>query len=466
MDLKNTQSNMLQTRASAQISSESLIQYMRMNEETKEFEEQLQESRENNFLDSERLAMNLKYQDIDTSNLLICQSQLEKIDSRNCEIWDNIIRDCYTTGSSKQHPLRRVESIADNANQTLETNIDSVRFNTDKIQVSETEDEYEKLTIEISDNREFSIFVDSESIEMQDKNYYPHKTQSLDTIKDAVSEFDELIINSNSDEAVERINAKKSSSGDREITNTEITLRYGKHVKRYIPEESKSSHKDEETLTEDILDLKYQSPVPSRGTERILLKTLSRPTNSDINLRILDIFESSIDSGEGKTAVPYRKLSKPEYLEQVGRLLQKTLVNVPQMQMLIFTDEKPPEWLRELDAKFPQKDNLDNEEIKRIEDYIGIPEFVQLEYEQRKDAKSHEILLNLYEDGHIQKEDITSYHIVPWPMIKPSEENVKRAIDYGEYLKSEIERVDNKYETDLYENAVNWKKKVLYGGDC
>lgn len=151
---------------------------------------------------------------------------------------------------------------------------------------------------------------------MQDRNHYPAKIKSMNSIKDAVNKFDKLIVRNNSDKSVEQINSTRTSD-DKKITNTEITLKYESDVKDYIPRgEANKPYKNDKTLKEDISDLKSLSSVPSRGTERILVKTLSRDYNSNRQrLRILDILESSIETGKGRRTVPYEKLSKPKYLE-------------------------------------------------------------------------------------------------------------------------------------------------------
>lgn len=104
MDFRKVSYNSLMIRASAKISADSVIPYMKMEKETKEFKKQLQERRKNNFLNNKEHAMGFEYQDIDTSNLLISQNQLEKIDRKNCGIWEDIISDCYRTRSTRNLP--------------------------------------------------------------------------------------------------------------------------------------------------------------------------------------------------------------------------------------------------------------------------------------------------------------------------------------------------------------------------
>lgn len=450
-------------KANAQISAESLMSYMRIEKETEEFKELLQKRRENNFFNSEELAMDFKHSDIDTSDLLIGNGQLEKIDRKNCGIWEDIIPDCYRNRSTRdpERPLNRKESVNYNSNEL--SNVNSIVFETDKIHISEVKDEHEKLIVELSENKKLILFVGLNNIEMQNRNYHPPRTKSMDSIVDAVSEFDKLIVRNRSDKIIKQIKSTRPSWDNRKLTNTEITLKYESDVKDYVPKEMENRpYSNDDTLKEDISDLKNLSSVPSRSTERILVKTLSRDYNSNKQrLRILDILKSSIESGKGRTVVPYSKLSKPIYLEQVARLLQKTLVNIPQMELLLFTDEKPPEWLRKLNKKFPNKNNLDNKEVRQVKDYISVPDFVKLEYEYRKALKSREILLDLYQNGHIQREDIISYYIVPWN-IRPSEKYVEKAINHGEYLRSKMKKVDNKYETNLYKDATKRAENRIY----
>jgi hypothetical protein len=95
-------------------------------------------------------------------------------------------------------------------------------------------------------------------------------------------------------------------------------------------------------------------------------------------------------------------------------------------------------------------------------DYVNYPSFLDITQNWQKSLKSKEILLSLYEQNEVSHSDIVSYYLVPWDFVTPSEDKVRMAIDYGYKIREILERMDIRYETDLYDSTVIWEKRKIY----
>lgn len=444
--------------AGAGLSADSALLYMSMIEDKKEFEEILQERREDAFFAGDKFAMDVEYDDIIDSEFVLTHKQAKEIDSMNCGTWKTIFEDCYQWSENREpeHPLGRIKSVSQNVN--LPSMPNRLVFDTSNVRVMNIDGE-EAIEIHFSDNQSLTVFIDTENMELYNNMYHPPVVADITTLKGMVDEFDELVIRNNSEESIRVMNSFSPDEIKRETTKTEIVLRNDMETKDYIPK-SRVIDEDENrrVLDMDINKLRTLPPMPSDETEKILIETLEQGYNT--SERSIKLFE--LVRGKSRGCVSYSYLGKPYYLEEVARLLGKNMIPVPQEEMMILTDEAVPEWLENLNRQFPQKDKLSDEEMNKVMEYIGIPQFIDFSIEWRDMLKSKEILVNMFEDEEVALEDIVSYYVVPWECVRPSKDSVEDAISYGNDIREELRLVDDEYGTDLYNNTVTWEQRKIY----
>lgn len=443
--------------AGAEFGADSALIFMSLLEEKKIVEDKLQEARENKFL-NENMAMDVSVDDIDTSNLELNKKQLDNIDSINIGIWDNIIEDCYSFRDSREpeEPLDRVTSISENV-KLPSVDTTTLRFDADKARVTNIDGD-EAIEIHFNTNTSIILFIDSENIEFYQGMYEPPITQDLDTLKGQIENFDEITIRNNTDIGKELMSSAKPKTVKREVTNTEVILSNKIETNTYLPEPQIMDNDDNPGHLEDVRELEKISDISSWESKRCLMETLEEGyLISEKSLKLLEILYN-----DKNIPVSYSYIASPRYLEEFGRLTDSELIHVPQDELLIFGDEDFPKWIKELDNYFPEKNELSESERNSLYNHLDVPSFIDPNIEWREQVKSKEILLGLFEDQEIAQDHIVSYYLVPWDCIKPERECVKKAIEYGEDLRSTLKKVDKEYELDIYNSTVVWEQRKVY----
>jgi hypothetical protein len=442
--------------AGAEFSAESGLLFMSMAEERKRVEENLQERREDKFFNS-GFAMDVGTSEIKKSDTVLTDNQLDEMVSFNNGTWDNIIEDCYRWRESRspESPLGRMKSASENANVKSEVN--TLRFDTGKVRVVQLE-EGEAIEVHIDENHSLTLFIDADNMEAYyDTGELDPISEDIKSLENRINQFNRLTIRNHSEAGIELMNAMKSDSIRRELSKTEIVLSHSVDRNSYIPE-YRIIDDDREIIDKDVATLRGLSPLPNEETKRKILQTLGRGYNiCETRIKLVLLLED-----EQRMTIPYSYLSKPYYIEEIGRLLGKNIVSIPQESMILFTEEAIPDWIQELDEEFPEKNRLDDREKNRIMDYVNYPSFLDITQNWQKSLKSKEILLSLYEQNEVSHSDIVSYYLVPWDFVTPSEDKVRMAIDYGYKIREILERMDIRYETDLYDSTVIWEKRKIY----
>lgn len=442
--------------AGAEFSANSGLLFMSMTEDRKHVEENLQERRENKFFNNE-FAMDIGASDIEKSDILLTDNQLDEMVSFNNGTWENIIEDCYRWRESRspESPLGRIKSVSENTN--VKSQVKTLRFDTDKVSVLQLEGD-EAIEVHIDENHSLTLFIDVDNMEAYyDTGELNPISEDINSLEDRINQFDRLTIRNHSEAGIEFMNATKPESIRRELSKTEIVLSHSVDRNSYIPE-YRIIDDDREIIDKDVATLRGLSPLPNEETKRKILQTLGRGYNiSETRIKLVLLLED-----EQRMTIPYSYLSNPYYIEEIGRLLGKNIVSIPQKSMMLFTEEAIPDWIQELDDKFPEKNRLDNREKNHIMDYVNHPSFLDITENWQKSLKSKEILLSLYEQNEVSHADIVSYYVVPWDFVIPSEEKVRMAIDYGYKIRDILKRIDRQYETDLHDTTVIWEQRKIY----
>jgi hypothetical protein len=444
--------------AGAEFETHSSLRFMNLVQQKEEAEKRLQDSREEAFLNSDYVS-DITFEDINTKDLSLTEGQLSEISALNLGEWRTTIEDCYQFRQKRdpESPLDRSQSVSVNFDlPSVDTS--SLTFSTENVRLTSI-DQKEAIEIHIDSENSLILYINTDNMEFYQGMYDPPVTQDINTLEGNIEIFDNLTIRNNSRTGKEIMESFKPDTVGRELESTEIIFGRAFDSLTYLPKSECMDSEENSNLQKDIEKLdNISSTLPDSNTKFEILKTLEKGyITSEVALKIFILINES-----KRVCVPYSYLISPRYVEQIARLTDTNLVSIPQDKKIVFTEEEPPEWIENFNRSFPQKNDLSLEEESDIESYLDTPEFIDLNNDWLQEIKSKEILLKLFEDNKIDQEDIVSYYFVPWDSIKPKQESVKKAIRYGDKLRGDVQKTDDKYGTDLYSATVIWEKRKIY----
>jgi hypothetical protein len=443
--------------AGAEFESHSALLFMELVSQKSEVEHRIHELREKAFLNGEYVT-DISYDDINTEDISLTNGQLNEIDSLNLSDWKTAIEDCYRFRNSRdpEDPLDRLHSVSINFDlPTVDTN--SLSFDMDKVRLTNF-DQKEAIEVHMDSENSLVLHINTDNMEFYQGMYDPPVTQSINTLSGYTDMFDSLTIRNNSSIGKELMESFKPETVERELESTEIIFGRDFDSLTYLPESECLDSSESSTLKEDINILMTCSPLPDEETKIEIMKTLENGyITSETALKILLLIIEN-----KRINLPYSYLASPEYLEQIERLTDTNLVSVPQEEMIIFTEETPPEWMKELDREFPKNNDINIEQEREINNYLDTPDFIDRTNSWRENIRSKEKLLQLFENGEIDQDDIVSYYFVPWDCIRPNTNSIKECISYGHKLREKVQKIDDKYGTNLYKSTIIWEKRKIY----
>lgn len=445
--------------AEAEFDANSAFIFMSLVEQKKELQRRLQEARENAFFRPNRVSMDVTIDDINTEDIIVPEREKQEVAGVTLGDWKNIIEDCYCYRESRdtEEPLTRVNSVSQNVElPTVDTT--SIVFDTDNVRL-DTIDGQEALEIHFDEDNSIVLFVDTNNIEFYQGMYEPPVTREIDTLHGNTESFDTLTVRNNTERFKNLMEVEKPETVQREISTTELVFANELSKSHYIPESQVQSPSENEELSSDIQNLRLYNPPLKSKAKKFLLETLER--GYLLSEKSLKLFEYITDEKES-IEISYSYIGKPEYIGELAHLTESNVANVPQRETLVLSRNDLPDWIEELNDDFPYKNELNETEIRKLQEFLDLPKFVSLDLDWIDDIKSKEIVLEMFESQKISQDDIVSYYLVPWDNINPREESIKKAISYGQNLRERLESVDRKHELDLYESTVIWEQRTVY----
>lgn len=439
--------------AGAELESESSILFMSLIEQKKAVEEEIQTKRENAFFQRDSVS-DIDLDDVGPSS--VPDRDLEDLISINNGTWRTIIEECYSFRESRdpERPLTRIEAVSEQV--SLPTSANSMIFDTDNVTITEGDGE-EIIDIKLTDTESITLFVHTDDMHYYQGINVPAVTYDISSLKEYISGFDKLTIRNHSENAQELLNHYKPENTDRDIKKTEIVLSYDLDKKTYLPKEMYEIDEDSK-LAEDLYKMRLLTKTPNRDTRKFLLETLQNGYFfTEPRSKLFRMLK-----GDDSTVLKYSNMSYPEYIGQFCQLTGTDAVGVPQEGIILLTRKQIPDWIRNFNTEFPEKNSLTESERERLYDFIDYPKFVDPISDWTKTIRAKEILLRLYEDDIINQDEIVSYYANPWDGVKPTEGSVMMAITYGSNLREQMRETDEKYGTELIDSIIKWHKRSIY----
>lgn len=442
--------------ASAEFNPNSAFLFMNMTEHKKELQKRLQKARENAFFDSNRRATNVTLEDIQTDDIILPKKDQQRVQSIVNGEWKTIIEDCYSYRDTEE-PLSRLNSVARNTNlPSVDTA--SIVFDPKNVRV-DTIDGEEAVEVHVGEDESLVMFIQTDNIEFYQGMYDPPITREVETLYNHIGGFDTMTVRNNSEIGKKLMNSAKPETIQRDITSTEIIFGNELDKGHYLPESRITKISENDELLSDIQDLRSIDPLPDKTSKKKLLETLERGyIMSEKSLKLFEYIIGNVDT----TMVSYSYTAIPEYIEEVARITNANIINLPQMESIILTRKEVPEWMNQLDEKFPDKNELSKSKIKRLDDFLELPSFTDLTTEWMDTIECNEIILEEFEKQNISQDHIVSYYVYPWEYVIPRDECVNKAIEYGDKLRRDLRSVDRKHGTELYDSTVIWEQRKIY----
>lgn len=445
--------------AGAEFDADSAFTFMSLIEQKKELQRRLQEAREDAFFDPDRMSMDVTIDDIDTEDIILPQREEQEVEGITSGDWRTIIEDCYCYRESRdpEEPLTRLNSVSQNVElPTVDTT--SIKFDRDNVRL-DTIDGQEALEIHLDQNNSIVLFVDTDNVEFYQGMYNPPVTREIETLYGNIGSFDMVTIRNNTEIGKEVMESVKPETVQREMSTTEVIFGNELSKSHYIPESQVADPSENEEVFSDIQSLRLCDPLPNRETKKCLLETLeSGYLLSEESLKLFDY----ITGHKENIAVSYSYTATPEYVSELARLTESNVASVPQMERVVLSRDPIPDWMEQLNDEFPDKNELNEAESRKLQEFLDLPEFVNLDSEWINDLKSREKILEMFESQEIGQDKIVSYYLVPWEYIDPSQESVEKAIEYGQDLRERLRSADREYDLSLYESTVIWEQRKVY----
>lgn len=445
--------------AGAEFDADSAFTFMSLIEQKKELQRRLQEAREDAFFDPDRMSMNVTIDDIDTEDIMVPQMEEQEVEGITSGDWRTIIEDCYCYRESRdpEEPLTRLNSVSQNVElPTIDTT--SIRFDTDNVRL-DTIDGQEALEIHLDQDNSIVLFINTDNVEFYQGMYSPPVTREIDTLYGNTGSFDMVTVRNNTEIGKELMESVKPETVQREMSTTEVIFGNELSKSHYIPESQVSTPSESEEVFSDIQNLRLCDPLPNRETEKILLETLERGyLLSEESLKLFDYITGQRENIE----ISYSYTAKPEYISELARLTESNVASIPQRETLVLSTDLIPDWIEQLDDDFPHKNELSETEAHKLQEFLDLPEFVNIDSDWIDNLRSREKLLEMFESQEIGQDKIVSYYLVPWEYTDPSEESIEQAIRYGQNLRERLRSVDREYDLDLYISTVTWEQRKVY----